>query len=410
MYVRPKKTLAVLSYGNIIEWYDFSLYIYFSTYIAAEFFPTESRFVSYTLALATFFLGALVRPLGGLLVGWLGDRYNHLWVINVCVIVMGVSTFMVAFLPTYETIGVMAPIFLIIIRILQGFSAGGQFPGLITVAVNRFSSRQGFVVGLIYAVASLGLLLASLVGFIVNSVLPEGAGSLHWRIPFMLSGVLLVIYLWLSYKYKIEYSKSTLGNPKRENVLYALLQQWRAIVAVICLTTMAASLYFLVFTYFVNYRIESLGVSQNSAFLVNTGVLLLACILYPIFGNVADRYGYRKVFFYAAILLLILVYPLVALLKSGNEWFAILSLVGFTFFMAAIQGAISPLFASVFDKEWIAAGCAFAYSIGNALSGGAPMIAEILNHYSQMGLTMFVLGLMLLGFVGIWMLGKLKTP
>ena len=304
-----KKSLAILSYGNIIEWYDFSLYIYFSTYIAAEFFPTESRFVSYTLALATFFLGALVRPLGGLLVGWLGDRYNHLWVINICVVVMGVSTFMVAFLPTYETIGVIAPILLIIIRILQGLSVGGQFPGLITVAVNRFSGRQGFVVGLIYAVSSLGFLLASFVAFLVNTALPESAGSLHWRIPFMLSGALLIIYFWLSHKYKVDYSKTTLGNPKQENVFYALLKQWRAIVAVVCLTTMAASLYFLVFTYFVNYRIESLGVSQNSAFLVNTGVLLLACVLYPIFGNVADRYGYRKVFFHAAILLLILVYP-----------------------------------------------------------------------------------------------------
>jgi len=141
--------LGILSFGNIIEWYDFSLYIYFAHTIAQQFFSDDNYFVSYLLALSTFFLGSLVRPLGGLLSGWLGDRHDHRRIINIAIVIMGISTFAVALLPTYKMIGIAAPILLIFLRILQGLSVGGQFPGLITLAVKDFIHSRGFAVGMV---------------------------------------------------------------------------------------------------------------------------------------------------------------------------------------------------------------------------------------------------------------------
>lgn len=129
-----------LSFGNIIEWYDFSLYVYFAVFIAKDFFPSHDPFVSMLLAFSAFFLGSLVRPFGGLIVGWFSDRYHLKMMINLCVIAMGISTFMVAFLPDYNTIGIFAPILLISLRIIQGLSVGGQFPSLISFTLQDISS------------------------------------------------------------------------------------------------------------------------------------------------------------------------------------------------------------------------------------------------------------------------------
>lgn len=398
--------LGVLSFGNILEWYDFSLYIYFAHSIAQQFFSNENPFISYLLALSTFFIGSLARPLGGLLLGWLGDRFNHHRLINIAIIIMGSSTFAVALLPTYKTIGITAPILLIILRIMQGLSAGGQLPGLITLAVKDFVHNRGFTVGLVFSVSSLGFLLASAVALTMAKFLPVHLQAISWRFPFALSGLFFLIYLYLQRKVVSVPVAQNFVPSKKSSVLISLLRQWKAMLAVVALTCMGASLYYFVFTYLVGYRINYLHTSQENAFLLNSFILLLACILYPIFGYIADKIGYYRVFLLAALILLIGAHPLLVLFKLENSFSPLIALIIFTICMAAIQGAISPLFAAAFEDEWIATGCALAYSIGNGLSGGAPLIAETLQHYISFGLTLFVMTAMLIGFFGMWLIRK----
>ena len=399
--------LSVLSFGNIIEWYDFSLYIYFSHTIAQQFFPSHNHFISTLLALSTFFLGSLVRPLGGLLLGWLGDYYHLSSCINLAIITMGLSTFAVALLPTYQMIGIAAPILLILLRILQGLSVGGQFPSLITLAVTGFKHHRGFIIGAIYSISSLGFLLASLIALTINKFLPHNLQMFAWRLPFALSGILFIIYLYLSYKSSLHTPSSSSSHLKKQGALVALLRQWQALLAVILLTFMAAALYYLVFTYLVGYRINHLAISKEKAFLVNSIILVLACILYPLFGYLADRIGYYRIFITVSMLLILTAYPLLQLFRSTDTVNPIISLILFTIGIAALQGAISPLFAIVFEDQWKNTGCAFAYGIGNGLSGGAPLLAEILNHYFQFGLTLFVTLLLMIGFIGMYLIRKI---
>lgn len=392
-----------LSFGNILEWYDFSLYIYFATSIATAFFPSNNHFVGMLLALGTFFLGFVARPFGGLLMGWLGDRYGKKWVVNICVVLMGIATFSVALVPTYDQIGIVAPIILITLRILQGISVGGQFPGLLSLSVEDYKVNQGFAIGMVYSISSLGFLVASLVSFVVTILFSHLDQDIIWRIPFALSGILFLIYLVLNRS--IIYSKDEQKRVKQKNVLVSLAKQWKAIISVVFLTTMAASLYFLVFTYFVNYQTEYLNVSAEHAYLSNTIALLLACLLYPLFGSIADRLGYLNLFSVTASLLLLLAFPLMLLIQTGQMLNILLALYIFTILMAGMQASISPLFASSFTKEWRTTGCAFSYSIGNGIAGAAPLIAEILAHYDAVyGISVFIILLLIIGSCGMWLI------
>ncbi|TNF65968.1 MAG: MFS transporter [Gammaproteobacteria bacterium] len=396
-----------LSFGNILEWYDFSLYIYFASSIALTFFPSQNHYIGMLLAFFTFFLGFVARPLGGLLMGWVGDRYGRKYSVNLCVILMGITTFLVAFIPTYEQIGILAPALLVAFRIAQGISVGGQFPGLLSLSVDDYKKTKGFTIGMVYSISSLGFLCASLVSFLASLVF-QTQSQLIWRIPFALSGILFVIFLYMN-RYQIKAGAQSVEVKKKKNVLRSLMLQWRSIVAVVALTTMAASLYFLVFTYIVNYQIEYLSVSSESAYLVNTFALVLACLVYPIFGMVADRVGYLKLFVIAMSLLLILTMPLMWLIQTKVMINALIALYAFTLLMAATQGAISPLFASVFNKDWRTTGCAFSYSIGNGIAGAAPLIAEILSHYDPLyGMSIFILVLLVIGVIGMYMIYLIK--
>ncbi|MFT6835094.1 MAG: MFS family permease [Francisellaceae bacterium] len=387
-----------LSFGNILEWYDFSLYIYFATYIAATFFPNENHYYSMFFTFATFFIGSLARPLGGLFFGSLADKFGYRLIINICVILMGMSTFAVAFLPTYGQLGILAPILLVALRIIQGLSVGGQFPSLLTLGVNEHGNKKGFIIGLVFSISSLGFLIASLSGAISEYFLASHT-QLVWRLPFLFSGFLFIIYLWLN-KNEKNYTPNK-SEVKREQLLVSLLHQWKGLLAVILLTTMIASLYYFVFTYLVNYQIVELKINATTAFLLNSIVLLLVCFLYPFFGYVADRVGHIKVFIICLVLLMLLTYPLLYLFNTKIFIYMLFSLGIFAILMAGMQGAISPFFTSVFDAEWQATACAIAYSVGNGISGSAPLVAStFVYYYGHYGLSIYALILVAIGTVG----------
>ncbi|MCF6807171.1 MFS transporter [Thiotrichales bacterium 19S9-12] len=390
-----------LSFGNIIEWYDFSLYIYFANSITVSFFPSEDHHTGMLLTFFTFFLGFVARPLGGFLMGVIADRLSQTFAVNLCVILMGVTTFLIAFVPTYEQIGIYAPVVLVLFRILQGISVGGQFPGLISLSVDDYSKHKAFAISLVFSISSLGFLLASAVSYLMSLWMPDVNNQFSWRIAFASSAILFLIYLGLNYRLIKEPIKRNYQRNDRQLVV-SLLLQWRLILAVICLTTMAASLYFLVFTYLVSYQIDYLLIKPQRAYFINTLTLVLACIGYPVFGFLADRFGYLKQFLLALILLLIFIIPLMWLIQTKASLLIFLALSIFTLLMTMMQGAVSPLFAAVFDQQWRTTGCALSYSIGNTIAGLAPFIAETLAFYDpSYGVSLFMLLLLLIGSVGM---------
>lgn len=360
-----------ISYGNILEWYDFSLYIYFATFISVNFFPSDNHQLSMLLTFSVFFIGTFIRPLGALIMGYLADIFSYAYVVNICTIAMGISTVLIGLIPSYSDIGIIAPILLILFRIIQGLSVGGQFPTLITLGVTDSKVKPGLSVGLIFAISSAGFLLASIVGAI-SEVIFENHSQLIWRVPFILSGLLFATYLYINRN-----EEHTHQPPKQKNntkLFVALTTQYKQIIVVSLITCMCASLYYMIFTYLVNYQVQYQDIPENKALFLNSIVLFFACIFYPAFGYIADKYGYMKVFYIALGLLAILFYPLIMLLEAKDLFVSFLAIFCFSMIMAAIQGAVSPFFSLVFDQEWRATGCSISYSIGNGISGAAPFV------------------------------------
>ena len=395
-----------LSFGNIIEWYDFSLYIYFAVFIAKDFFPNHDPFISMLLTFSAFFLGSFIRPFGGLIVGWFSDRYHPKMMINICVITMGVSTFIVAFLPDYKMIGIFAPILLVGLRIIQGLSVGGQFPSLISLSVKDHCHNKGFAVGLIFSISSLGFLLASIIAFFASSYFADCDTQLIWRIPFALSGILFLFYLYLNRNENYNYSRQKAHST---GVMTSLARQYKAIFAVTCLTTMAASIYYIVFTYLVNYQITELGLAKQTAFFINSLILIIACICYPFFGQLSDAIGAKHLFYIAGGLFFLLAIPAMHLMHSKQPVLIFFVMTTLTLLTGAIQGAISPLFAEIFEPQWQTTGCAFSYSIGNGLSGAAPLVAlTLVNINPVYGLSIFIILLLSIGSFGLMLVQKMQ--
>ena len=189
------------SFGNVIEWYDYSLYGYFAVIISQQFFPTSSHWVSLLLTFGTFAAGYIARPLGSIFFGYLGDKRGRHFAMNIAIMFMAVPTIAMAFVPTYATIGILAPIALIIIRVMQGISAGGQFGNLMVIASeDKYMRSVGFNTSLAFSTSILGFIIASGVGALSVHFTPEGWGNLSWRIPFALGAILLIVFLFLKQK------------------------------------------------------------------------------------------------------------------------------------------------------------------------------------------------------------------
>ncbi|MCL1127855.1 MFS transporter [Shewanella surugensis] len=182
---RKIKQFFRLSLGNALEWYDFCLFGYFASVIGEVFFNTGDKQTDLLLAFSAFGIGYLSRPIGGWLFGRLGDRIGRYYAMNLSVIIMGISSILCAFLPGYTTIGIAAPILLLLIRIIQGLSAGGQYGNLLVItSENNALRHKGFYTGIVYSVGTAGFLLASATSSLVLDLSPSNWSDFAWRIPF----------------------------------------------------------------------------------------------------------------------------------------------------------------------------------------------------------------------------------
>lgn len=394
------KHFFALCFGNMAEWYDFALYLYFSKQIALYFFSNLSPLHAQLMTYFTFFLGALARPLGGFCVGWLSDRYNPHAIIKLCIVAMGTATCMVALLPSVHRIGVTSPLLLMCLRLIQGLSAGGQFPALIAMAVNDREKEKSFAVSMMFSVSSAGFLLASLTSLISCHYFPDPSNAWVWRLPFLSSALLLLTFLYI-HPPAAPSATTKKHTQQRPSLLSAIKHQYLAIIAVVLLTTMGGSLYYIVLGYLVDLEIQQWHLSSTMAQAINMAGLASACLLYPVMGRLCDRFNTNKIFYTATIGLIAAITPVLMGMQYGTPMIMLLSMLLLVSLMAAIQGAMSPQFAAAFAPEWRTTCCAIAYNIGNAASGAAPMLALMsTTMLPQAGIEVFLIALTSLGLIG----------
>ena len=371
--------------GTTIEWYDFFLFGVVTPLVFNKlFFPNFDPLVGTLLAYTTFFVGFISRPIGGIIFGHYGDRIGRKTVLVLTILIMGVATFLIGLLPTYASVGIWAPVMLLFLRIFQGIGIGGEWGGAVLMAVEHSpAGRRGFYGSWPQIGVPAGLLLSSGMVYLL-SYLPEADFfSWGWRIAFLISAVLVAVGLYI--RLKIMETPAFTRIQESDKVVHVpFFELWRTHGKNTLLGLGARYIEGVTFNIFgvfvVGYLAGTLGLPRQTAL---AGVMIASAIMIvmlPIYGNLSDRIGRRRMFGVAGILIGILSFPAFWLMQTKEPllvWIAIA--VPFAFVYPAVYGPQAALFSELFDTRVRYTGISFVYQFsGIYASGLTPIIATAL--------------------------------
>ena len=374
----PLRTALAGLIGNMLEWFDFAVYGYFASDIGSRFFPKSSASAQQLLAFAVFAIGFFARPIGSLVLGMVGDRIGRRALLTLSIALMGGSTLILGLLPTYQQIGMAAPLLLITMRLIQGFSVGGEFTGSMVYTTESASPlTRGLISSSTAAGVTLGFILGSGSAWLVNaSLAKEQVERWGWRIPFVAS-VLLCIAGWLLRRGLHETPEGLKAVAIRPPLLPSLLADWLPMARTFGIIATTNAAYYLTFTFVVDRR-KSLheGGSGSRFLLANTLSLFLVLIAKPLGGWLSDRIGRRRLMLLCTAGIIAFIYPALWLMLYGVPWQFMLGqvLLGVPIGMAlGLQGA---MVVEIFPLRTRVTSMSFAYSITLALAGGtAPLVS-----------------------------------
>lgn len=372
--------------GNAIEWFDFVLYVYFAPIFSVIFFPTKSKFISLILAFSVFASGYLIRPIGGFVLGLWGDKSGRKTILIFTISAASITTFSIAFLPTYQQIGITAPIILTMIRLLQGFAVSGELNCSASFIIEHHAKKhRGFVGSLITCTALSGVLMGS--GSTVAVTHMFSTTNLYlfgWRIPFAVAGLVSIFGLLLRLKIKESPKFIAARNPDNK-ILTNLLTKYSVLVILTVLITCVAAVgdYFFI-GYFTTFLTHITGINLKTATLINFICLILLIVIVAPFGWLSDIVGKKILFSASAICLILFSYPAIYLLTLGSVTYAFLGEFIFIVILAPVAGLIPPILAELFPTQIRNSGTSIGYNLGMAIFGGtAPVIALTLVKISQ---------------------------
>lgn len=370
--------------GNAMEWYDFALYGYLAATMGKVFFPTESSINGLLNLFAIFGIAFLVRPLGGWILGPLGDRRGRQFALVFSLVLMSVATFAVALIPSASTIGVAAPVILIALRLVQGFSAGGEFgPAVTYIAEHAPANRRGFLASFIQFSSIAGFLVASLVVTGVVAFVPqESLVTWGWRIPFLLAlpAGAIGIYIRLRLQETPEFS-ALLSQRKviRNPVTVALRREWRAVLRVAGIVALQQVAYYTVFTYLTSHVVR-LGLSKTVASAATTAALVLAMLLVPVMGAVSDRIGRRPVLLTASAAFAIASVPIFTLIGMASPAVVIICQLLLAVGVAAYNAVTNATYAEYLHAQTRTGALSIGFNMGTMVFGAPALyVMTLLN-------------------------------
>ena len=364
--------------GNVLEWFDFAVYGYFASDIGKQFFTPASHHAQLFLTFGTFALGFLARPAGSLVLGWVGDRIGRRALLTLSITMMGLATLALGLLPAYEQIGMAAPILLLSMRLIQGFSLGGEFTGSMVYTTEGSSPLlRGLVSSSTAAGTTIGFILGSGTAWLVNAALPpDQVASWGWRIPFVGS----VVFLLAGYLLRRGIAETTEGlkaRTIRPKLLHSLIADRLPILQTFGIVAMTNATYYLTFTYAVERRKCMAAASGELFLLANTITLLVVLIAKPLGGWLSDKVGRRKLMLALTATVMALICPALHLMLYGEpaEFVVGQILVAIPIGMAlGMQGA---MVVEIFPLRSRVTSMSLAYSLTLALAGGtAPLVSS----------------------------------
>ena len=380
-----RRALFGSAVGSAVEWYDFFLYGTMSAIVFGPlFFPSDDPVASQMVALAAFAFAFAIRPIGGIIFSHIGDRIGRKRTLVITLGMMGVATVLIGFMPTYAQIGVWAPVLLTGLRLVQGLALGGEWGGGLLMAV-EYSPRKkrGFYGAMPQVGALIGLALGNLAASAASTIFSEEAFlSYGWRIPFLLSAVLVVIGFWI--RHAVDETPSfkavTASNStKRVPLLSTLRHHWREVLIAIGAKVIETATFFLFATFTVSYAV-SLGFERNEAL---NAVLIAAVIGIPmmlVWGSVSDRIGRKRMFVIGTLAIIVGIVPFFWLINLGGFfWLTVAATFGFGLIWTTYGSVLGTFFAESFPPDVRYTGVSLGYQVGAAIAGGtAPLIATAL--------------------------------
>lgn len=376
------RALAGSAVGSIVEWYDYFLYGTMSAIVFSPlFFPTEDPLVGQLLSLTSFALAFLIRPIGGVLFSHMGDKVGRKKTLVITLTLMGATTVAIGLMPTYEAIGVAAPIILTVLRLLQGLALGGEWGGGLLMAVEYSPSRKrGFYGAIPQTGALIGLALGNLAVTASLAIFPEDAFmDFGWRIPFIASIVLIVLGLWIR-KAVGETPSFKAATEARKTVKLPIAEVFRTnrreVLIVIGAKAIETATFFLFATYTISHMV-GLGYTRTEAL---NAVLIAALLAVPFMlaaGALSDRIGRKKVYGIGTVLAMAYVIPFFWLLDQGSWTLALVAIIiGFSAIWSLYGATLGSYFAESFPATVRYTGVSLGYQVGAALFGGSlPLIA-----------------------------------
>ena len=391
--------------GTTIENYDFLAYgtaaaLYFNT----VFFHAEDPVVGVLLGFATFGIGFAMRPLGGVIGGYLGDKIGRKPVLVGALLLMGISTVLIGVLPTYQQVGILAPILLTLIRVIQGIAFGAEWGGAILMTFEHAPwKKRGRYTAIPQAGVPLGLLLANLV-FLWSSTLDS---ELAWRLPFLLSSVLIVAGLIIRYKVSEspEFTDTkTAGLVVKNPIKEVFKRDWRTILRVISLRLAESGGFYVIVTYMLSYLTTGdQPIAERSTAL--SGLIIAAAIglvTTILFGRLTDRIGRRPVYIAGSVLLMAFAFPMFLLVNTGLPYLIVfVYIVAMSIIHDSLAGTQGAWFSELFSTNTRSSGASIGYQFSAAISGFIPLIATaVAVPLGWQGVAWVYLGCGLLGFIG----------
>jgi len=384
-----RKVIIAGMIGNALEWYDFALYGHFAMILSKHFFPAYDPHVGLIATYSIFAAGFVMRPIGGILFGYIGDRYGRRASLAASILMMAIPTASIGLLPTYETIGIMAPILLAIIRLIQGASIGGEFSGCIAFLVEYAPVKRRGLVGSVSMMSLTGgMLLGSLVSVAVAHSMPEqDFESWGWRIPFLIGMLvgLVGIYVRMGLHESPLYIKAKENNdisskPVREVVAKYMPQ---LLLAVGIYLTVTVPFYTL--TIFVkSYMSKTLNYPYLESLQINLMSLAVATCSIPIGAWMSDKYGRKPVMKYTAISIIVFMYPIFWLLGQVGIEAAVLSQLIFSALVGFYMGPIPAVLVEMFPTRVRFTGVSVSYNTSVAIFGGtAPLVGTWLVSHTR---------------------------
>lgn len=384
------------SVGNALEWFDFLVYGYFATIIAKQFFPMQDEWLSTLLAIATFGISFLMRPLGAVVLGIYGDRKGRKAALTLAIALMMVGTVTMAVMPPYASIGIAAPVMILLARLVQGFAVGGEFGSATAFMVEHSASRRGYYASWQFASQGLAAITAAAFGSLLTAWMPpEQLNSWGWRLPFIFGllvgpvGYYIRSHLdetpeFLALRQAREAAHETAGRhqalPQEKNASFS--NQWVNLLLAVGIVAQSTVGVYVLQLYMPMYAVKQLHMPAAASFgvvVLNGGLQFL---LSPVMGALSDRIGRIRIMLTTSILMGVLIYPMFALLQSHPTIGWLLLLQGTAgIFKAAYSGPMPALMSEIFPTQVRSTGLSIGYSIGVTIFGGfAPTIVETFIH------------------------------